>query len=56
MDVHHDECMFCKETLPGAAQDEPVNLAFMAHLDDHGPCQERFEVWTDNMATDFLGD
>ncbi len=55
MDVDTDECMFCHEELPEVA-DEPVNLAFMAHLQAREPCQDAFDNWSENMETDFLGD
>ncbi|MEA3191539.1 MAG: hypothetical protein QOD77_2121 [Thermoplasmata archaeon] len=47
-------CMFCHDEL--AAADEPENLAFIDHLDEAPACQDAFDAWTENMATDFLGD
>lgn len=55
MDVDLQECMFCHEELP-EVEDEPVNLAFMSHLEDREPCQDAFDAWTENMGSDFLGD
>jgi len=55
MDPDPDECMFCHEVLAGDDEDKPVNLAFMSHLRDREPCQDAFDVWTDNMASDHLG-
>lgn len=54
MDVDPSECMFCHEGLP-EAQDEPVNLAFMSHLEGREPCQKAFDAWRQNMETDYLG-
>lgn len=47
-----DQCMFCQDGL----QTEPVNLAFMDHLEERADCQQAFDAWTTNMQTDWLGD
>ncbi|MES2154719.1 MAG: hypothetical protein V4510_06240 [bacterium] len=55
MDVDNEECMFCHEEIAETA-DEPVHLAFMAHLQAREPCQDAFDNWSENMESDFLGD
>ncbi|MEA3136486.1 MAG: hypothetical protein QOJ26_1419 [Thermoplasmata archaeon] len=54
MDVNPRECMFCHGDLP-VRPDEPVNMAFMAHLETREACQDGFAAWTDNMQRDFTG-
>ena len=55
MDTNPRECLFCHGDLP-VKDGQPVNLAFLEHIEDQGPCREEFEVWTQNMGRDFLGD
>ncbi len=55
MDVNPRECLFCHDGLP-VVTDEPVNMAFLLHLERSAPCDEAFEVWKDNMQVDFMGD
>ncbi len=55
MEVNPRECMFCQADLPRVGG-EPVNLAFLSHIDDSDSCRDAFEVWTVNMQTDFKGD
>jgi hypothetical protein len=55
MDVDPLECMFCHEGLV-ETHETPVNLAFMAHLEEQAPCLKAFDVWRTNMAQDYLGD
>ena len=55
MQVNHRECMFCHGDLP-VVRDEPVNLAFLSHLDRSGPCRDAFAAWSQHMQTDFKGD
>lgn len=55
MDVNPRECMFCHDGLP-VVRDEPVNLAFLAHLDRSPGCADEFNVWKGHMALDFRGD
>ena len=54
MDVNPDECMFCHEDL--ADGETPSSLAFMAHVEGRGLCQQAFDLWRLNMASDYLGD
>lgn len=53
--VHNRECLFCHKHL-GATEENPVNLAFMDHIEGKPKCNEEFEQWTVNMQTDFKGD
>lgn len=55
MESNPRECMFCHDALP-QRPDQPVNLAWMEHIETEEPCREEFEVWTTHMARDFLGD
>jgi hypothetical protein len=55
MDVNPRICMFCQDDLPRRGE-EPVNLAFMAHVETSGACREAFAVWRTHMQRDFLGD
>ena len=54
MDPNPRECRFCGNGLP-FVPDEPVNMAFVSHLAQRADCRQAFDVWTDNMAQDFLG-
>jgi hypothetical protein len=54
MDVNPRECMFCHGDLP-VRPDEPVNMAFLAHLETREACQDGFEAWTSNMQNDYIG-
>lgn len=55
MQVNPRECMFCHDGLP-EVRDQPVNLAFMDHIERRVPCRQAFDIWRSNMQTDFLGD
>ena len=55
MEVDPRECMFCHDGLP-VVKDQPVNLAFLAHLESRRPCHQAFETWKHHMQKDFLGD
>jgi hypothetical protein len=55
MEIDPSQCMFCHEGLD-AGGDAPVNLAFMSHVEAREPCQQAFDTWRSNMATDYLGD
>lgn len=54
MDVNPRECMFCHDALP-VRPDEPVNLAFQAHIQLREPCRQDFASWTHHMQRDFIG-
>lgn len=54
MDVNPRECMFCHDDLP-VRPDEPVNMAFMAHLEGREPCRQDFDAWTHHMQKDYTG-
>ena len=54
METNPRECMFCHEGLPMKA-DQPVNLAWMEHIERQEPCRESFAVWTRNMQKDYIG-
>lgn len=54
MDTNPRECLFCHSDLPVVAG-EPVNMAFLSHIERRSDCNEAFGVWTDNMASDYLG-
>ena len=47
--------MFCHGDLPKVGN-EPVNLAFMGHLEASGSCRDAFAAWTEHMHADFKGD
>jgi hypothetical protein len=55
METNPRECLFCHADLP-KVQDEPVNLAFLSHIEASDPCRDAFAAWTDNMQDDFKGD
>jgi hypothetical protein len=55
MIVEPRECMFCHDVMP-KLEGQPVNLAFMAHLENEATCRDAFDAWTENMAADFKGD
>jgi hypothetical protein len=55
METNPLECLFCHADLP-KVQDEPVNLAFLSHIEASDPCRDAFAAWTDNMQDDFKGD
>lgn len=54
MDVNPRECMFCHDGLP-VVPNEPVNMAFLSHLERSDSCSDAFEAWTFHMQRDFLG-
>ena len=54
METNPRECMFCHGDLP-VRPDEPVNQAFLAHLETRAPCRDGFEAWTTNRQTDYIG-
>ena len=54
MEFQTDECMFCHSPLE--LGEDPENLAFMSHMETSGDCHRSFQVWVNNMQTDFLGD
>lgn len=54
MEFETDECMFCHSPLEMG--DDPENLVFMEHMSDSADCNRSFQVWVDNMQTDYLGD
>lgn len=54
METNPRECLFCHNGLP-VVEDQPVNLAFLEHIDANEPCNQAFTVWTDNMQSDYLG-
>ena len=53
--VRHRECLFCHTRLE-ADDDDPVNLAFVDHLEERPQCGSDFEQWSENMRSDFKGD
>lgn len=55
MDVNPRECMFCHDGLP-VVQNEPVNLAFISHIEGRNECNDAFEAWKTNMQSDWIGD
>lgn len=55
MEIDTRECMFCHGGLP-VKQDQPVNLAFMEHIEAREPCRDAFAAWTQNMQKDYQGD
>lgn len=54
MDVNPRECMFCHDDLP-VRPDEPVNMAFLAHIERREPCRQDFDTWTHHMQKDYTG-
>lgn len=54
MESNPRECLFCHDGLP-VVEGEPVNMAFLNHIEGRDDCREAFGVWTDNMAQDYLG-
>jgi len=49
-----NECMFCHEGLD-VSDGGPESLAFMEHVESRPVCQDGFDAWTTNMATDWQG-
>ena len=49
-----DTCMFCHEGLD-LADGGPESLAFMGHVETRPVCQDGFDAWTANMASDWQG-
>ncbi len=54
MEPNPRECLFCHDDLP-IVPGEPVNIAFLSHLERREECGEAFEVWKSNMQSDYLG-
>ncbi|MHB8633176.1 MAG: DUF7501 family protein [Thermoplasmatota archaeon] len=48
------ECLFCHDGLP-VVPDEPVNVAFLRHIEARQSCGRAFDAWRDNMQTDYIG-
>jgi hypothetical protein len=55
MEINTRECMFCHGGLP-VKEGQPVNLAFMEHIERLEPCREAFDVWRLHMQKDYQGD
>jgi hypothetical protein len=47
-------CMFCEDALPRRT-DEPVNIAFLSHIEDRSDCDDAFQAWKGHIQTDFIG-
>jgi hypothetical protein len=55
MDVDPRQCMFCHDGLP-PRDNEPANLAFLAHIEARPGCKDDFDAWTYHMQNDWIGD
>lgn len=54
MDVNPRVCMFCQDGLP-VVPDEPVNIAFVRHIEARRRCRTDFDAWTHHMQRDYIG-